>query len=162
MGSVPYKKRHGGFPHCSVGKESACNAEDQVWSLGQEDPLEKEMATHFSIPAWRIPWTEDAGMLQPMCRKSWTQLANEPPRRHGLPRWLSGSESACQCRRYRRCGFDPWVGKNPWERKCQPTPVFLPGKFRATENWKTWQAIVHGVTKSWTQLSMHACMQEET
>ena len=33
--------------------------------------------------------------------------------------------SACQCR---RCGFDPWVGKMPWKRKWQPTPIFLPGK----------------------------------
>ena len=33
--------------------------ETQVRSLGQEDPLEKEMATHFSILAWRIPWTEE-------------------------------------------------------------------------------------------------------
>ena len=33
-----------------------------------------------------------------------------------------------QCRRYRRCGFDPWVGKTPWRRKWQPAPVFLPGK----------------------------------
>ena len=39
--------------------------------------------------------------------------------------WLSGKESACRCKRYR---FDPWVGKIPWRRKWQPTPVFLPGK----------------------------------
>ena len=38
--------------------------ETWVWSLGQEDPLEKEMATHSSIPAWRIPWTEEPGGLQ--------------------------------------------------------------------------------------------------
>ena len=38
--------------------------ETQVQSLGQEDPLEKEMATHFSIPAWRMPWTEEPGRLQ--------------------------------------------------------------------------------------------------
>ena len=38
--------------------------ETQVWSLGQEDPLEKEMATHSSILAWRIPWTEEPGGLQ--------------------------------------------------------------------------------------------------
>ena len=38
--------------------------ESWVQSLGQNDPLEKEMATHFSILAWRIPWTEDAGGLQ--------------------------------------------------------------------------------------------------
>ena len=38
--------------------------ETQVRSLGREDPLEKEMATHSSILAWKIPWTEDSGRLQ--------------------------------------------------------------------------------------------------
>ena len=38
--------------------------ETGVQSLGQEDPLEKEMAAHFSILAWRIPWTEEPGRLQ--------------------------------------------------------------------------------------------------
>ena len=40
--------------------------ETQVRSLGWEDPLEKEMATHSSILAWEIPWTEELGMLQSM------------------------------------------------------------------------------------------------
>ena len=40
----------------------------------------------------------------------------------------SGKESACQCRRCRRHGFDPWVRKIPWKRKRHPTPVFLPGE----------------------------------
>ena len=40
--------------------------ETQVQSLGQEDSLEKEMATHSSILAWRIPWTEEPGGLQSM------------------------------------------------------------------------------------------------
>ena len=39
--------------------------ETQVQLLGQEDPLEKEMATHSSILAWRVPWTEEPGRLQP-------------------------------------------------------------------------------------------------
>ena len=43
--------------------------ETQVGSLGQEDPLEKGMATHSSILAWRIPWTEEPGGLQSMGRK---------------------------------------------------------------------------------------------
>ena len=38
--------------------------ETEVQSLGQEDPMEKEMATHSSILAWRIPWTEEPGRLQ--------------------------------------------------------------------------------------------------
>ena len=46
-----------GFPDNSVGKESACNAGDPVQFLDQADPLEKGTATHFSILAWRIPWT---------------------------------------------------------------------------------------------------------
>ena len=43
----------------------------------------------------------------------------------GFPRWLNDREFACQCRSLR---FNPWVGKIPWSRKWQPTPVFLPRK----------------------------------
>ena len=46
----------------------------------------------------------------------------------GLPRWLSGKESACQFSRCKRCRFSHWVRKIPWRRKWQPTPVLLPGK----------------------------------
>jgi len=35
----------------------------------------------------------------------------------GLPRWLSGKDSTCQCRRHRRLEFDPWSGKIPWRKK---------------------------------------------
>ena len=45
-----------------------------------------------------------------------------------LPTWHSGKESACQGRRCKRRGFDPWVRKIPWSRKWQPIPVFLPRK----------------------------------
>ena len=44
-------------------------------------------------------------------------------------RWLSGQESACQCRRHKRHGFDLWIEEIYWRRKWRPTPVFLPGKF---------------------------------
>ena len=40
--------------------------ENQVQSMGWEDPLEREMATHFSTLAWKIPWTEECGRLQSM------------------------------------------------------------------------------------------------
>ena len=52
------------FPDGSDGKEYACNVGDQVRSLGREDPLEKGMAIHSSILAWRIPWTEEPGGLK--------------------------------------------------------------------------------------------------
>ena len=48
-----------------------------------------------------------------------------PILQYGLPWSLSDKESTCQCR---RCGFDPRVGKVPWRRKWQSTPIFLPGK----------------------------------
>ena len=54
-----------GFPGGSDGKEPACNAGNPS-SLGREDPLEKEMATHSSILARRIPWTEEPGGPQSM------------------------------------------------------------------------------------------------
>ena len=47
-------------------KNLSAMQETQVLSLGQEDPLEKEMATHSSILVWRIPWTEEHGGLQSM------------------------------------------------------------------------------------------------
>ena len=68
-------------------------------------------------------------------------------KRYQLPRWLRGKESACQCRRCRRPGFDPWVGNIPCNRKWQPTPIFLPGKFYGQRSLK-------GVPKSWAWLSM--------
>ena len=51
-----------GFSGGSGGKESACNVGD----LGSEDPLEKEMAAHSTILAWRIPWIEERGGIQSM------------------------------------------------------------------------------------------------
>ena len=56
----------GGLPWCSDSKESACSAGDPVPSLGWEGPLEEDMATHSSILAWRIPWTEEPDGLQSM------------------------------------------------------------------------------------------------
>ena len=187
-----------------------------VWFLGGEYPLEKELATHSSILAWRIPWTKEPGRLQPVgsqrIRQDWrdlacvgfnkivaplsswaflvVQLVKNPSaiwetwvwslgwkilwrrerlptpvfwpgefhglynpwgrkksdatqrlslslslwqlrkggKREGFPGGASGKEPACQCRRYKRHGFDPWISKIPWRRTWQPTPVFLPGE----------------------------------
>ena len=54
-----------GFPGGSDSKVSAMR-ETRVGSLGWEDPLEKEMVTHSSTLAWKIPWTEETGRLQSM------------------------------------------------------------------------------------------------
>ena len=73
----------------------------------------------------------------------------------GLPRWRSGKESACQYRRYRRHGFDAWVGKIPWRRKWQLTPVFLPGKFhgqRSLVDYSPWNCRVR---HDWARTRTH-------
>jgi len=55
-----------GLPMWHSGKESPCNVGGPGSVLGREDPLEEEMATHSSILAWEIPWTEEPGELQSM------------------------------------------------------------------------------------------------
>ena len=65
-----------------------------------------------------------------------------------LPKWLSGKESTCQCRRHRS---DPWARKILWRRKWQPTPVFLPGKSHGQRSLAGLQSMK--LQKSQTQLS---------
>ena len=67
----------------------------------------------------------------------------------GFPGGTSGYEPTRQCRRPKTQGFCPWVGKTPWRRAWQPTPVFLPGESR---DRGAWWATVHGVTESQTRL----------
>ena len=65
-----------GFPGGSV-KNVPAMQETQFPSLGREDPLEKGMATHSSVLAWRIPWTEEPGGLEShWVTKSWISLGN--------------------------------------------------------------------------------------
>ena len=65
----------------------------------------------------------------------------------GIPLQLSSKESACQ---HRRCGFNPWVGKIPWRRKWQSTPVFFPGK---SHRQKSLVGYIHGVSRVGHELS---------
>ena len=76
-------------------------------------------------------------------------LPTEPP---GKPWYYdSGKESTCQCRRHKRCRFNPWAGKIPWRRKWQPTPVG--SCLTNSKDRGAWWTTVHGVAKSWTRLS---------
>ena len=70
-------------------------------------------------------------------------LSTEPP---GRP-WYDASckESVCQCRRHKRCRFDPWVGKIPWRRKWQPTPVG--SCLKNSKDRGAWWTTVHGVAR---------------
>ena len=71
-------KKNLSFPGDSVVKNPPAKQETGVQSLGQENPLEKKMATHSSILAWEIPWTEEPGRLQSrMSQKVRQGLATE-------------------------------------------------------------------------------------
>ena len=83
--------------------------ETQLKLLGQKDAVFESSHFHCTPGQHKI-W-------------KWTKHATP-----GLFRWHNGKESPCQRRRHKRCGFHLWVGKMPWRRKWQPTPVFLPGK----------------------------------
>ena len=101
------------------------------------------MATHSSILAGIVPWREEPGRFQESDtvyrpnhhhhhhRDLVIQMHSEARStavNQGLPRWLSGKESACQCKKLKRCRLDPWVGKIPWRRKWHLNSGFLPGK----------------------------------
>ena len=102
----------------------------------------------------RCWWTEKPGMLQSMglqrVGQDWvTELNFYICECMGFPDGASGKEPACQSRRQKIRGFDPWVGRspggghgNPLQYSCLENPM----------DRGTWWAMVHGVTKSWTQL----------
>ena len=107
------------FPSGSVVKNLPAMEEMWVWSLGQEDPLEKQMATHSSILVWEIPWTEEPCGLQPMgfqrVRHTWVSKQHEVSQSLAPPQCSLLSEYASFC-----CGLG--CG---WRRECGSQEVTL-------------------------------------
>ena len=101
----------------------------KVWGTGR-----KSVSLKLKVHRWRRWW------------KSWQR----PDHYRELPRWCSGKESICQCRRPKRCGFDPCVRKIPGVRNGNLLRYSCLGNLM---DRVAWQATVHGVTKSWAQLS---------
>ena len=103
--------------------------ETWVWSLGWEDPLEKGKATHSSILAWRIPWTEERGRLQSSESQrvghDWaTFILTHIPR----SAVVSGGLLVKNPPAMQETQIQPMGQEVPWRRTWQLTPVFLPGK----------------------------------
>ena len=94
----------------------------QFQSLGQEDPLEKGMATYSRILAWRVPWTEEPGGLQPMGSQSRNPLSTHTPHSLRLPGTFS-SEG--------RAGRGPWVSS-------YPTPFFCSARRNSKRSLSAW------------------------
>ena len=133
-----------GFLGSSEGKKNPpAVQETQIRPLGQKDSLKKEMATHSSILACRIPWTEEPGRLQSMGSQRVGHYLSDFQVTLNLGRWYVGKESTCQCRRHQRRVFN--LLKIPWSREQLPTPVFLPEKFHGQ---RSLVATVHRVLKS--------------
>ena len=138
--------------------------ETWVQFLDGEDPLEKEMAIHSSILAWRIPQTEEYGRLQSMGSQEldMTLQLNHQTTTTKVQYWFWGLfpnvlyaeaeftikyDCSILCR---RPGFDPWVRKIPWRREWQ----FIPNScLENSMDRAAWWAIVRGITESQTQLS---------
>ena len=109
------------------------------------------MATHATVLAWRIPGMEEPGGIQftgsQRVRHGWSNWAstsiilvevpwnpeilwdNKEGKIWSLVLDFPGGKDGKVCLQCGRPGFDPWVGKIPWRKKWQPTPVLLPGKF---------------------------------
>ena len=118
-----------------------------------QPPQSFSLSCVFVLSCWSLSFTwQGSGSItcrlrtsefHPASAENFNLEFERSQRRMGLPRWLSGKEPACQCRRYKRPGFDPWVRKIPWRRVRQPS---IPA-------WSIlWMATVHQVTKNWTQL----------
>ena len=117
------------------------------------------MATHSSVLAWRIPGMGEPGGLPSMgshrVGHDWSDLAAAAVSVRGFPGGTSAKKSACQCRRRKRCVFNPWV------RRCPRVGNGSPLQYSCLENRMdrgAWLATVHTVAKSQTwpkQLSRH-------
>ena len=126
--------------------------ETWVWSQGREDSLEKEVGSHSSTLAWKIPWTEEPGGLQSMgsqrVRHDWmtNTFTFTLHSVFGLPQWFNGKESTCNAGD---------VGSIPGLERSSGGGHGNPLQYSCLENSMdrgTWQATVHGVTRSWTWL----------
>ena len=110
----------------------AGEGDNRVWDCWMASPTQWTWVWTSSESWWR---TGKPGMLQSMGSQrvghNWGIELNwylNKVEKKGFPGSSSGKQPACQCRRHKRCGFDPWVRKIPWRRAWQLTLVFWPGE----------------------------------
>ena len=104
--------------------------ETLVRSLGWEDPLEKEIATHSSILAWEIPWTEEPGRLQSMGSQ---RVKHNLVTKQGFPHSSVGKESTCNAG---DLGSIPGLGRSPGEGNANPLQYSCLGNSMDRGAWR--------------------------
>ena len=121
---------------------------DARWVVGSVGSSECPWSSPWMVKTPLRPWVKTRGRLMSdsqgcllcfhlTCLTERSFLPLLPVLEVSLPTGgTSAKESACQCRRRERCGFDPWARNIPWRRKWQPTPVFSLGKFHG------WRSLV--------------------
>ena len=82
------------------------------------------------VNAYLLCCQQNQGWQIPRLLPTFIQFAHRPSTPGASQVAQCCKESACPCRRHRRCRFNPWIGKMPWRRKWQPIPVFFPGEAR--------------------------------
>ena len=147
-----------GFLSGSVVKNPSAIQETRFWSLGWEDPLEEKMATHSSILAWKIPWTDEPGGLQSMGPQrvgyNWGTLeGNGSPLQYSCLEnpvdrgaWWAAVHSVAQSWTWlKRLSMHACIGEgngNPLQYSCLENP----------RDGGAWWAAVHRVAQSQTRL----------
>ena len=112
----------------------------QIQSLGWEDPLEKEMATHSSSFAWKIQIDKGAWATVHRVAKNLTWLSDFTFFLFFLQCYIIPGQEV-EGGKLASHSLDPWVRKIPWRRACQPSSVSLPGKsyeLRSLEGYSSW------------------------
>ena len=97
-----------------------------------------------------------------MTRPTYFCSINKHSNTHGHIAYTSGAsgkESVCQCRRWKKHGFDPWVGKSPWSRKMAPHSSILAWKIPWTRSLVSYSSWRHRVRHDWAEHTCSPCRQ---
>ena len=162
--NITFVIKHGASPVAQSVKNLPAMQEMRVQSLGGEDPLEKGMATHSSIHAWEIPWTEEPGGLQSMGSQTYSHifLYSNPSILKPTADWFDPSVFIVSFhlgdfRKTTYTSFWDEVFKSASSSCCIPFSALTTGPPRWTRGDSRWKPLGPRVTL-WKRLSLQCCL----